>query len=168
MAVTATGSRFRRNNMLILALLCIAGGLWFAYDGWINDKYQEENTDPETGKANPNLQFNRYVPIPLAVIAVYSLIMTAIIPGRRVVADDKGLTLADGCNIPYESLQAIDKRAFDKDGHFTISYAVGQTKKTLKLSDRKYDNLGLLLDEVISQTGAAPANQSDADGTDKS
>ena len=157
MAVTATGSKFRRNNMLILAVICIAGGLWFGYDGWINAEYQENNTDSDTDKPNPNLQFNRYAPIPLAVIAVYEIIMAAIIPSRCVVADEKELTLANGTNIAYESLRAIDKRSFAKDGHFTIRYAVGGAEKSLKLSERKYDNLGLLLDEVISRAGAAPA-----------
>ena len=164
MAVTATGSKFSKNNMLILAVVCIGFGLWFAYDGWVNEEYKNKETNAETGEPTPNLQFNRYVPIPLAVIAVYALVMTARIPKRRVVADEKGLTVDSGLSIAYGSVRAIDKRNFEKDGHFTIQYEVNGVEKSLKLSERKYDNLGVLLDEVVRQTGAAPADSADNGG----
>lgn len=157
MAVTARGSKFSRNNWLIVAVACLGAGLYFAYDGWISEKYQTKETN-EAGEPSTDLLFNRYVPIPMAAVAAYGFIMAAIIPRRRVVADEKGLTLANGSSIAYQSIRAIDKGRFEKDGVLEIHCEINGAKKLIKLSDRKFDNLGLLLDELVRQTGAAPAD----------
>ncbi|OQA02365.1 MAG: hypothetical protein BWY71_00030 [Planctomycetes bacterium ADurb.Bin412] len=157
MAVEAVGSKFSRNNHYILAPMCLAFAVWFAYDGWINKTYQQEETR-EDGTPTANLQFNRYAPIGLAAIAVYSLLAAAQVKNKRITADENGLTINGKAVIPYSSVTHIDKRFFEKEGHYTIGYKEGDAEQTLKLSDRKYDGLGLLLDELIRRTGAAPAN----------
>lgn len=144
--------------MLIVGVLCLVFGIWFARDGWFNPTYPEENSASD-------LWFNRIAPFPLAVVAISALIMATIIPKRRLIADEKGLTLANGSTIAYQNMVAIDKRRFEQDGHITIKYQVGGADKSVKLSDRKYDNLGQVLDEVVNQTGAAPAKP-DADTSD--
>jgi len=158
MAVEAVGSKFSRNNHLIVAVMCIVFGAWFAYDGWINKEYQEEQTR-EDGTPTANLQFNRYAPVGLLAIAVYSLVAAAGVKSKRVVADEQGLTINNKITIPYSNVTHIDKRAFEKEGHFTVGYKEADADQTLKLSDRKYDNLGALLDELILRTGAAPADE---------
>ena len=155
MAVEATGSKFSRNNNLIMAVVCLAFASWFGYDGWVGE-YHDEELVKNNGKPTPNLYFNQYAPVPLAVVAIFALVAAAKVPSRRITADDKGLTLSDGREIPYSSIKKIDKREFDKGGHFIIEYSENETAQQLKLSDRKYDNLGLLLDEIVRQTGAAP------------
>ena len=44
MAVEAVGSKFSRNNNIIVTLMCLAFGAWFAYDGWISEEYKEFKT----------------------------------------------------------------------------------------------------------------------------
>jgi hypothetical protein len=158
MAVEAVGSKFSRNNNLIVAAMCIVFGAWFAYDGWINKEYEKDQTR-EDGTPSANLQFNRYAPVGLLAIAVYSLVAAAGVKSKRVVADEQGITVNGKTTIPYSSFTHIDQRVFKKEGHFTIGYKEADTDQILKLSDRKYDNLGVLLDELIRRTGAAPAEE---------
>ena len=155
MAIEATGSKFSRNNNLITAVVCLAAAVWFGYDGWFGS-YHDDQLAKNEGKPTPNLYFNQYAPVPLALVAVFCLVGVAKGPTRRLIADDQGLTLPCGTQIPYGNINKIDKRLFEKSGHFTIEYRHNDATEELKLSDRKYDNLGLLLDEIIRKTGAAP------------
>ena len=83
---------------------------------------------------------------------------------RKITADDKALVLADGQQIPYDDIVKIDKRKFAKEGAFTLEYQHGGNNKSLTLTDRKYDNLGLLLDEIIRRTGATPESEAQQPG----
>jgi len=157
MAVTATGSKFSRNNSLIFAAVCLAGAAWFGYDGWFG-QYRQTELEKNNGVPTPNLYFNQYAPVPLATFAIFSLVSAIRTPSKKVFADENGLTILGKATIPYSSIKQIDKRPFEKEGHFIIEYSQDNGVKKLKLSDRKYDNLALLLDEVIKQTGAKPAD----------
>ena len=163
MAVEATGSKFSRNNNLILAVVCLGAALWFAHDGWMGP-YRQKELDKNDGKPTSNLLFNQYAPIPLALFAVWSLISVARGKSRKITADDKALILADGQQIAYDDIVKIDKRKFAKEGTFTLEYEQGGKNKSLRLSDRKYDNLGLLLDEIIRGTGATPESETQQPG----
>ena len=110
------------------------------------------------GRPNANLMFNRvYCPILCVVVIAYFLISFLRIRDRKIVADDSGLKLANGQVISYGDIQTIDKRFFDAEGHFTISYAQGDSTKQVKLTGRQYDGLAGLLEELVKRTGAAPA-----------
>ena len=100
---------------------------------------------------------NRIIPFICVIGTLYFLVASAKLKSRKLVADEKGVTLAGGEEIAYASIKQTDKRYFEKEGHFTIEYGAGGTDKKVKLSDRDYDGLGLLLDEVVRRTGAAPA-----------
>jgi len=158
MAVEATGSKFTRNNRFYLAALCLAGALWFGYDGWFGS-YRDKELEGNDGKPTANLLFNQYSPIPLAVIALCSLYFGFQITSRKIVADEEGLVLSSGEKIPYRAMKKIDKRRFKDKGLLTIAYEIDAGEKTIKLSDRQYDNLGKLLDEIVRQTGAKPENE---------
>ena len=155
MATEATGSKFSRNNSLIAAGMCLAFGLYFGYDGWFG-KYRQKELDSNDGKPTPNLYFNQYVPIPLALIAIYSFLSAAKAKNRKLIADERGLTLSASETIAYNRITHIDERRFKKDGFFLVRYKDNDQKKEVKLTDRQYDNLGVLLDELIKQTGAQP------------
>ena len=157
MAVEVTGSKFARNNKLYVVVICLAFAIWFGYDGWLG-AYRQKELDKNDGQPTANLRFNQLAPIPLLAIAIFSLVTSLGITKKKIVADDNGLVLSDGNSIPYQSIKKIDKRQLEKEGHFTIEYEQDSAIKNLKLSDRKYDNLGLLLDEIVRQTGAAPAD----------
>ncbi len=157
MTVEAVGSKFSRNNNYILTAMCLAFAVWFGYDGWMNEKYQKEETR-EDGSPSANLQFNRYAPVGLLAVAAYALFAAAQVKSKRIIADENGLTIPGKDAIPYSNITYIDKRFFEKEGFYTIGYKEAGTEQSLKLSDRKYDHLGLLLDELIRRTGAAPAD----------
>ena len=157
MAATATGSKFSRNNSLLLTVFCLAFAMWFAYDGWISSAYQTENT--VDGVPNANLKFNRYAPVPLVAVALVSLVAALRTPSRKITADQTGLAVLTSPAIPYASITMIDKRQFEKEGFLIVEYTDAGTTKRLKLADRKYDGLGLVLDELVKQTGAEPAGK---------
>ena len=159
MAVEATGSTFSRNTRIYLAVICFAGAVWFGYDGWFGE-YKDKELEKNDGQPSVNLYVNRYAPIPLALVALFSLITGLKVTSKKIVADDQGLTIDDEKIIPYSDMKKIDKTKFDKAGYFLIEYEEAQTLREVKISDRQYNNLGLILDEIIRQTGAAPEKPS--------
>jgi len=169
MAVEAIGSRHARHSGFIIAAVCLAGALWFGYDGWMGG-YRDKQLAQNDGKPTANLLFNQYAPIPLVAVAAFAVVSALRLTSRKIAADDHGLTTASGRLITYDDIKKIDKRFFDKAGHFTVTYSDAGTERQLKISDRKYDNLGLLLDELVRRTGAAPvsASQNSKNSTEQS
>ena len=159
MAIEATGSKYYAKTGLIITVACLVFGIYFLYDGWINKEFQEKNTNSETGEPNVSLKVNRvYGPVVCGIAAVYFLVASLGLRSKKIIADENGLTIESGKVIAYHAIKKIDKRDFEKGGQFSIEYEEDTVSKTLKFSDRKYDNLGLLLDEVVRQTGAVPEN----------
>lgn len=118
------------------------------------------------GRATANLQLNRYYgPAVCAIAAVYFLISFIRIPSYRIEADATGLKVNAEAQIPYTAIKQIDNRDFEKKGKFTITYDDQGGNKSLVLSRAQYDNLKAILDEIIKQTGAAPAEE-DSDTAD--
>ena len=163
MAVVATGCRHTRNTNYIIAVVCILVGLYFFYDGWFGS-YREKELEENEGKPTISLYINQYAIIPLAVIAVYFALAAKRLNAKRIEADDTALSFSHGLKIPYNSIQQIDKRFFEKEGHFTIEHDADGSIKKLKLNDRTYDGLGLLLDEIVRRTGAAPPEGGASEG----
>ncbi len=163
MAVEATGSRYTQNTNYIIAVVCILVGLYFFYDGWFG-KYREKELEKNDGQPTLNLYINQYIIIPLAAIAAYCIFSAKRLKSKRIEAGDTALSFSDGLKIPYSSIKQIDKRFFEKEGHFTLEYDADGSVKRIKLKDRMYDGLGLLLDEVVRQTGAAPAETESSEG----
>ncbi len=163
MATTAKGSTYTRNTSFIIALACLAFLAYCLYDGWVSENFQKKYMN-EDGSPSVNLQLNRYyMPIGCGAAALYFLINAVGLGSKKIVADDSGLTVNSSATIPYANLKKIDKSKFKSKGVLMIDYESGGVAKQLKLSDRTYDNLGLLLDEIVAQTGAAPANKDQQD-----
>jgi len=180
MTVVAPASKVSRQNAWIITIMCVALALWFLYDGWISQSFQDKhlvNKDkvslkkfkeqsrqpdfqPDLQDFQPDVQlkFHRYWGPPICgALAVFFLIAALRARSRKVLCDDTGLTLANGQTIPYSKIKQIDKSFFEKEGHFTITCAQDVPVGKVKLSSRKYDNLAALLSEIISRTGAAPS-----------
>lgn len=162
MAIVSTGSRHTQNTNYIIAVACILFACWFLYDGWFNEdfiKEQEEKNEYLTIRLN-----QYYVPIGCAGAAVFFVLSAYRLKSRKITAGQSDLEFSDGLKIAYNDIQQIDKRFFKKEGHFTVHYKEdsGEDKK-IKLTDRTYDGLGLLLDEIVRQTGAAPAETDSAE-----
>jgi hypothetical protein len=151
MAIEAPLSRYRRNNLKIYMVVCILAALWFGYDGYLNQKFIEEHTD-EQGNANSTLVFNR---VACPVFVGGALLLAAYffaIRGRKVVAEENELVIAGKVKIPYDSIEKIDKTYYDDKGFFTIVYEDGRGKEAQrKLNNRSYDNLGAILDHLVTQ-----------------
>jgi len=160
MTVQATGSRHKTNTDWIIVAVCLLAAVWFLYDGWMSKSFIEEHSQ-EDGSPDATLMTNRYyAPIGLAVAAFWFALGAVRTKGRQIVADDTGLETPAG-RIPYDAIELIDRRYFEKEGHFTIQFRQDNAAKKIKLRDRDYDSLALLLDEIVKQTGAAPAAETE-------
>lgn len=151
MAIEAPLSRYKRNNFKLYILVCLVLGGWFAYDGYISKSFIAEHTD-EQGNADGILVLNRKAPPVFAALAVFIGAYFYVVKDRKVVADDKELVVAGKTRIPYDAIEAIDKTHFEQKGAFTIVYKnPGGGESRHRLTDRQYDNLGLILEHLVAQ-----------------
>ena len=90
MAIEAPTSKFRKTNLKIYIALCIGLAIWFAYDGYLNEKFRQKNTD-ENGRPNATLVINQKAPPFLIGAAVLFGIYLFIIKDKKLVADDREL-----------------------------------------------------------------------------
>ena len=154
MAIEAPLSKYRKNNFKIAFLILIGFGAWFTYDGYFNEDYIKENTENYgTAEATPNsdLIFNRRSPFFLFGAALVTCVWFFLVRDDKVLADE-GALITKRCSIAYNSIEKIDKTHFESKGYFVITYKDSQGKEArLKLSDRSYENLSAVLDELIAR-----------------
>jgi len=154
MAIEAKLSKYKRNNWLIIIFVFAGIAAWFAYDGYINEKFQEKNTiTNEAGEKVPSstLVFNRKSPPFFLAGAIAAAIWLFLIKDKKVIASDTSL-ITEKLEIPYDKIEQIDKTHFDSKGYFILTYKNPQgNEQTLRLSDRTYDNLPAVLDEIVKQ-----------------
>ena len=73
------------------------------------------------------------------------------IKDKKVVADESSLIVGKR-QIAYDSIEKIDKTHFDSKGYFVVTYKDYQgVDANLTLSDRIYDNLSAILDELVAK-----------------
>ena len=150
MAIEAPLSKHRRNNLIIYIAICVAFALWFGYDGYLNAKFKEEHT--QNGRADGTLIFNQWAPPFLLGAAMLLGLYLFKIRDSKIVADDTSLVIRGGRRIPYDAIEKIDKTYFDSKGYFVITYKdQSGTEIDHKISDRKYDNLGPILDHLVAK-----------------
>jgi hypothetical protein len=136
---------------MIYVALCVGLAIWFAYDGYFNKKFQEKNRS-DNGQPNATLVINRKAPPFLLGAAALFGVYLFIIKGKKLVAGDRELVINSQKRIPYDSIEKIDKTYFEKRGYFTVTYINSNGKEVnLRISDRKYDNLGLVLDHLVAK-----------------
>jgi len=150
MVIEAGLCKYKRNNfkIAVVGLILLAG--WCAYDGYFNEKWIEEHTNAD-GTSQPYLVFNRKAPMYLVGCAVLAGVYFLLIRNKKVVAGEQGL-IVGGKTIAYDSIEKVDKTYFESKGYFVITYknkSTGQCQ--VKVSDRTYDNLVAVLDEVVSK-----------------
>ena len=147
MAVEAPLSRYKKNNLLIIAAVLVGFGLWFYYDGYISESFQQKHTNPD-GTPSSTLVFNRKAPPFFIGAGIAALGYFFVIRNKKVTADDEKL-VAGNTVVPFADVEKVNKTHFDTKGFFTITYAQGGQSKELTLSDRRYDNLAAVLDHVV-------------------
>lgn len=151
MALEAPTSRFRKTNLKIYIALCMGLAIWFAYDGYLNEKFRKKNTDDD-GRPNATLVINQKAPPFLIGAAVLFGVYLFIIKDKKLVADEHELVINPQKKIPYDSIEKIDKTYFKKKGFFIITYKDQNGHEVdLKMNDRQYDNLGLILDHLVAK-----------------
>jgi len=148
MAIEAPLSNYKKKNTLIIAAVLIGVGAWFAYDGYKNPDFIKEHTID--GVADSTLNFNLKSPPFFIGAGILLGIYFVTIKGKKIVADENRL-VAGNITVGYDAIEKINKTHFDKKGFFIITYSQDGQSKELKLSDRIYDNLGAVLDHVVSK-----------------
>jgi hypothetical protein len=153
MAIEAPLSKYKKQNLLIMVVVLVGLAGWFIYDGYISEKFQQEHTETnEAGEEVPDssLAFNRKAPPFFLGAGLLVVVYFFVIKGKKVVAGEKSLVL-NGKEIQYDSIEKINKTFFDKKGYFILTYKEGGTEVDVKLSDRSYDNMPAVLDELVKQ-----------------
>ena len=148
MAIEAPLSSYKKKNILIVVAVLIGVGAWFAYDGYKNPDFIKKHT--VDGVADSTLNFNRKAPPFMIGAGILLGIYFVVIKGKKIVADENEL-IAGSTTVSYDSIEKINKTHFDKKGFFIVTYSQGGQNKELKLSDRTYDNLGAVLDQIVSK-----------------
>jgi hypothetical protein len=151
MMIEAPTSKFKKTNLKIYIALCVGLAIWFAYDGYFNKTFMQENTN-DNGQPNATLVINQKAPPFLIGTAGLLGIYFFAIKNKKLLADDRELVMSPQRKIPYDAIEKIDKTYFEKKGVFTITYKDKNGNEVdLKMSDRKYDNLGSMLDHLVAQ-----------------
>ncbi len=147
MAIEAPLSRYKRNSFLIGMAVCAGLGAWCFYDGYLNKAFQEAKHEQWIVDAN------RIAPFVLTPLAAILGVWWYAIRGRKLVANDSELVLANKTTIAYEAIDSIDRTHFESKGFFTIVYKKhsGGSAAKRRLSDRDYDNLPAVLDHLIAK-----------------
>jgi len=159
MSVKAIGSKYAKNTSYLYVLICMVMGLWFCYDGWFGE-YRATELAKNDGMPTPNLYANQYLIIPLTLISIWFYI-SALKVGKLVAeATSEGLIINNNPLIAYTDFVHIEDR-FKTKGVVIIAYMSDGVQNEVKLSDRQYDQLGLLRDELIRQTNASTEGSDD-------
>jgi hypothetical protein len=150
MAVIAPFSKYKRTNHKIYIVMLLVAAGWFAYDGYFNEKFKIKHT--QNGVADHTLVFHRQSPPYFLAGAVAIAIYSWKAKDRKIVADEQELVLSANEKIPYSSIESIDKTNYASKGYFIITYKddAGQESQK-KISNRTFDNLGAVLELLVSK-----------------
>lgn len=150
MAVEAPVSKRRKTNLKIYIVVCIILAVWLGYDGYFNAEFRQKHT--VDGKADGTLLFNQRSPAVLIVAAVLLAGYLSAIRRRGIIAEEDELVFGVQNRVPYDSIKQIDKTSFKLKGFFIVTY-VGSDGCSVdrKLSDSAYDNLGAVLEVLITK-----------------
>jgi hypothetical protein len=151
MAIVAPFARFRRNNLILYIVVCLALAAWCAYDGYYNEDWIKDHTDAE-GNPEFYLTFNRRAPAVLIALVVLFGGYLLVVRNGKIIAEQNELVLSAKEKIPYDSIQKIDKTHFKSKDFFVVTYKDDNGREVdRKLSGRKHDNLQAVLDELVEK-----------------
>lgn len=157
MAIEAPISKSKKNNLKIYIVACIVFAIVFAYDGYLS-KYQWSHRRSfyekhvKEGQPDDTMIFNQTAPIFLVVLAAVLIARFWAIKDKKLLADENELIISDKERISLDCIQKIDKTHFDSKGFFLITYKNKDGREVnRKLSDRTYDNLAAILDELVAK-----------------
>lgn len=151
MAIEAPLGKSKRTNFKIYIAICIGLAIWFGYDGYFNEEFIEKHKDAE-GSPDSTLVFNqKSPPFFIGAAALLGVYLYAV-RNKKLIAGENELVINDKEKISYDSIQKIDKTHFGSKGFFIVTYKNkdgGEVNR--KISDRTYDNLAAVLDELVAK-----------------
>jgi len=151
MVIEAPVSKFRKNTIIIWAIVCIGFAVYCIYDGYFNEKFIKKHTDAN-GNPDSTLVFNQKSPPFFIAGAVLLALYLFAIKNNKIEALENELVIGAKEKITYESIQKIDKTHFAKKGYFIITYKDKDARQVnRKLNDRKYDNLEAILEHLVEK-----------------
>ncbi|MHC4122878.1 MAG: hypothetical protein ACYSSI_04830 [Planctomycetota bacterium] len=151
MTLEAPTSKFKKNNLIIFMVACIAFAMWFTYDGYFNENFIKKYTNDD-GSYQETLVINRRAPYFLGAGAALLAVYYWWIKDKKIIADEKELIVSTNKKIDYNSIRKIDKTHFESKGFFIITYNDESGNEcSLKLSDRRHDDLGPILELMVSK-----------------
>ncbi len=150
MAVVAPFCKYRKTNFKIYIAILLIAAVWFAYDGFYNEKFKIKHT--VDGKVDQTLIFHRESPPFFLAGAVAVAIWYWRVKDKKLVADEEAIVFSETDKIPYNSIESINKTNYDSKGFFVIEYRLPDGPKSQrKISDRTYDNLDAVLELLVSK-----------------
>ncbi len=151
MAIEAPISKFKKNNLKIYIAVCIGLAIWCIYDGYFNEDWIKEHTNPD-GTPKAYLVFNKKAPYFFAGAGVLLGIYLSVIKNKKLIADENDLVISAKEKIAYDSIQKIDKTNFDSKGYFIVTYkSESGSEVNRTISDKTYDNLQAILDHLVAK-----------------
>ena len=158
MAIEAPYAKYNKTNFKIAMAGCAIFAIIFAYDGYLSE-YQWSHRRSifyekhvKEGQPDDTMIFNRKAPFVLGAFAVIAAVWFWTVKDKKLLADENELVISDEEKISYDSIQKIDKTHFDKKGYFLITYKDKDgSEVNRKLSDKTYDNLAAILDELVAK-----------------
>lgn len=159
MAIEAPISKFKKTNLKIYIVVCVAVAIIFAYDGYLSKykwsrryNFYREHVLDNDGKPTTTMNFNRKSPPFFIAGAVVLGAYLLALKNKKIIADENELVISDKEKISYDSIQKIDRTHFDKKDFFVITYKNKSGREVeRKLSSRTYDNLTAILEHLVAK-----------------
>ncbi|MHC4062379.1 MAG: hypothetical protein ACYSUC_06300 [Planctomycetota bacterium] len=159
MAIEAPLSKHKKTNLKIYILVCVAAAVIFAYDGYLSrykwsmrHSFYKKHFIDNNGKPTPTMNFNRRSPFFFVGVAALFGVYLLSVRNSKIIAGEEELVVSDKRRISYSSMERIDKTYFKSKGFFVITYRNEHGQEiNCKLSDRRYDNLEAVLEEIVAK-----------------
>lgn len=160
MALEAPLSKYKKKTYLIFMAFCIGFAMLCLYDGYLSKykwsmrySFYEKHVVNNNGEPDDMMvQNQKHWPIFCIGVAILLGVRLFVIHNKKVIAEENELTIDGKVNIPYDSIQKIDKTHFDSKGYFILTYKGPDGKEAdRKISDRNYDNLRPILDHLVAK-----------------
>lgn len=159
MDIVAPVSKQKKSNLKLYIAACIVAAVVLAYDGYLSRykwsyrySFYEEHVLNNNGVPDGTMRFNQVVAPVLGVAAVLLALRLWMLKDKKLTARETALILGNGQQIPYDSIERIDKTHFDSKGFVVVNYRSGADNESrLKLDTRDYDNLSAVLDRLVEK-----------------
>src|SRR3989339_454683 len=148
--VIAPVSSYKKTNLKIAFIGCLALAVWFAYDGYFNKSFIAKFTN-EDGTPKDTLVFNQKAPIVFVAASLLAAFRLFVVKDRKVTADDEGIVVNGKEKIPYNSIKKVDKTWDQQKGYFDIEYDTGEGQTSTRISRKHYDNLDAVIEKLTAK-----------------